>query len=55
MEHLDGLVDADRRRLPAAVLDRIDKLIPPGTSVSRIDDRRNEPWLAEAGLRRRSG
>ncbi|MDT5351939.1 MAG: hypothetical protein QOJ56_471 [Mycobacterium sp.] len=55
MEHLDGLVDADRHRLPAPVLDRIDELIPPGTSVSRIDDRRNEPWLTEAGLRRRSG
>jgi aryl-alcohol dehydrogenase-like predicted oxidoreductase len=38
MEHLDGYLAADGIELPAEVLDRIDAIVPPGTSVDVVDN-----------------
>jgi aryl-alcohol dehydrogenase-like predicted oxidoreductase len=55
LQHLEGLLGAEEVTLSTEVLDRIDELIPPGTNVSRTNDRRNEPWLSDAKQRRRNG
>jgi aryl-alcohol dehydrogenase-like predicted oxidoreductase len=38
IEQLDGLLPAGRLRLPAEALDRIDALVPPGTSLNPLGD-----------------
>jgi aryl-alcohol dehydrogenase-like predicted oxidoreductase len=38
MEHLEGVLPAVQRKLDGAVMDRIDDLVPPGTSVNPIRD-----------------
>ena len=48
MEQLEDLLAGADVRLDADVLDRIDKIVPPGTSISGQD-----PWQPE-GLRRRN-
>jgi aryl-alcohol dehydrogenase-like predicted oxidoreductase len=53
MEHLDGLLGADERRVPVDVLDRIDELVPPGTAVRSGEDPFIPPWLTDASRRRR--
>jgi len=53
MEHLDGVLGADERRVPTELLDRIDELVPPGSTVRPGEDPFQPPWLADAGLRRR--
>jgi aryl-alcohol dehydrogenase-like predicted oxidoreductase len=48
MEQLDDLLAGVETRLDAEVLDRIDAIVPPGTSISGPD-----PWQPQA-LRRRN-
>ena len=38
MEHLDGYLAADGIELPGGVLDRIDEIVPPGTTVNARDN-----------------
>ena len=45
MEHLEGVLPAAEMTLDAAVLDRIDALVPPGTSVNPIRDMPDGPAL----------
>jgi len=55
MEQLDDLLAAADVRLTADVLDRIDELVPPGTTVDPAADTGwQPPWLADPGARRRS-
>ncbi len=44
---------ADRIRLSRDVLDRIDKIVPPGTNLSARDAGYVPPALTDAELRRR--
>jgi aryl-alcohol dehydrogenase-like predicted oxidoreductase len=53
MEQLEGLLGAAEVRLDDDVLDRIDELVPPGTTVNRADDGWVAPSLAAAWRRRR--
>jgi aryl-alcohol dehydrogenase-like predicted oxidoreductase len=53
MEHLEGLLGADERRVPVEVLDRIDEMVPPGTAVRSAEDPFLPPWLSDASQRRR--
>jgi hypothetical protein len=53
MEQLDGLLSAPDVRLEQAVLDRIDRIVPPGTDVNPEDVGWQPPALANAALRRR--
>ena len=43
MEHLEGVLPAAEMKLDAAVLDRIDAIVPPGTSVNPITDMPDGP------------
>ncbi len=54
MEHLDGYLAADGVELSDDILDRIDQIVPPGTTVSVADNAWNygTPSL-QASLRRR--
>jgi aryl-alcohol dehydrogenase-like predicted oxidoreductase len=52
MEHLDGLLPAADLRLPKEVLDRIDRLVPPGITVNPP---RDMPDGAQERLRQRPG
>jgi aryl-alcohol dehydrogenase-like predicted oxidoreductase len=45
MEHLEGLLPAADMKLDTAVLDRIDAIVPPGTSVNPIRDMPDGPAL----------
>ena len=45
MEHLEGVLPAAEMKLDAAVLDRIDAIVPPGTSVNPITDMPDGPAL----------
>jgi aryl-alcohol dehydrogenase-like predicted oxidoreductase len=53
MEHLESQLEAIDLRLTADVLDRIDEIVPPGTTLNPADDGWQPPWLAEASWRRR--
>jgi aryl-alcohol dehydrogenase-like predicted oxidoreductase len=53
LEHLEGALGADRLRLPADVLDQIDKIVPPGTTISARDTGWTPPSLTDPALRRR--
>jgi aryl-alcohol dehydrogenase-like predicted oxidoreductase len=53
MEQLDGQLGAESVQLDAALLDRIDEIVPPGTDFSRVDAGWTPPALADASLRRR--
>jgi aryl-alcohol dehydrogenase-like predicted oxidoreductase len=53
MEHLESQLGATEVRLEAEVLDRIDKLVPPGTNVNPADAG-SPPWIVNSKLRRRS-
>jgi aryl-alcohol dehydrogenase-like predicted oxidoreductase len=39
--------------LPGELLDRIDEVVPPGTSVNQADTGWDAPWMTDASLRRR--
>jgi aryl-alcohol dehydrogenase-like predicted oxidoreductase len=53
MEQLESQLGAAEVRLPADVLDRIDEIVPPGTTLSRADHGWDPPALVNAKLRRR--
>lgn len=53
MDHLVGLLASADAELSDEVLDRIDEIVPPGTSISREDDGYVPPAIADKWLRRR--
>lgn len=53
-EQLTSQIGADRVRLGQDVLDRIDKIVPPGTNLSPRDAGYHPAALADPALRRRS-
>jgi len=54
MEQLEGQLGAEDLVLESDVLDRIDKIVPPGTNLHAADAGWTPPWLADARLRRRT-
>jgi aryl-alcohol dehydrogenase-like predicted oxidoreductase len=54
MEHLDGQLEAADVTLDAAILDRIDEIVPPGTNLNQADRGYEPPALTTPSLRRRS-
>ena len=52
MEQLDGQLAADDVALDAAVLDRIDEIVPPGTTINPVDNSFDNPALEPAARRR---
>ncbi len=55
MEHLLSQLPAVEVGLDAAVLDRIDEIVPPGTTINPVDAGFQNPALAPAALRRVGG
>ncbi len=53
MEQLETQLSAPDVRLDSPVLDRIDEIVPPGTTVNREDAGWTPPSLVDARLRRR--
>src|SRR6478672_8139578 len=53
MEQLESQLGAADVRLTADVLDRIDKIVPPGATLNRDDSGYQPPALREPSLRRR--
>jgi len=53
MEQLETQLSAPDVRLDSAVLDRIDEIVPPGTTINREDAGWTPPPLVDARLRRR--
>ncbi len=55
MEHLEDQLAAADVELDDEVLDRIDQIIPPGTTLNAADAGWQPPWLAPEWRRRRNG
>jgi aryl-alcohol dehydrogenase-like predicted oxidoreductase len=53
MEQLESQLGALERTLSAELLDRIDEIVPPGTTVNPSDTGWDAPWLTDSSLRRR--
>jgi aryl-alcohol dehydrogenase-like predicted oxidoreductase len=53
MEQLNGLLEGASLALDEVTLDRIDEIVPPGTSVYDPDEITKRPALADPALRRR--
>jgi len=53
MDHLDGLLAGLDVALSDDVLDRIDKIVPPGIDIGTLDQAYQPPALENPGLRRR--
>ncbi|HEY3684028.1 MAG TPA: aldo/keto reductase [Streptosporangiaceae bacterium] len=53
LDHLEGQLTAADLTLGADVLDRIDAIVPPGTTLNDADGGWRPPALADAALRRR--
>jgi aryl-alcohol dehydrogenase-like predicted oxidoreductase len=54
MEHLEGQLAGADVKLSADVLDRIDEIVPPGTTLNPSDAGYRPPPLDDPRLRRRS-
>jgi aryl-alcohol dehydrogenase-like predicted oxidoreductase len=54
LEQLEGQLGADEIRLDSQMLDRIDEVVPPGTTINPVDRGWDPPSLASAKSRRRS-
>jgi aryl-alcohol dehydrogenase-like predicted oxidoreductase len=54
MEHLESQIGAAEVKLSTETLDRIDKIVPPGTNVAATDAGYAPPSLLDKRLRRRS-
>ena len=54
LEHLEGALGADKVTLSKDVLDRIDEIVHPGTTVNQADAGYRPPSLTDPLLRRRS-
>ena len=52
MEHLESQVGAAGVTLDPAILDRIDEIVPPGTSINPADGGWQNPDLQPAARRR---
>jgi aryl-alcohol dehydrogenase-like predicted oxidoreductase len=52
MEHLESQLAAAGVELPGDVLDRIDEIVPPGTTINPADDGWVSPALQAAARRR---
>jgi aryl-alcohol dehydrogenase-like predicted oxidoreductase len=52
MEHLEGQLGAADVKLDAAILDRIDEIVPPGTNVNPADGGWQNPDLEPSARRR---
>jgi aryl-alcohol dehydrogenase-like predicted oxidoreductase len=55
MEHFEGQIGAIDVQLDADVLDRIDKIVRPGTDFSHAETGYTPPALLDKSLRRRVG
>lgn len=53
MEHFETQVGAAGMRLTPDILDRIDEIVPPGTTLAEFDRGYVPPSVADAALRRR--
>jgi aryl-alcohol dehydrogenase-like predicted oxidoreductase len=53
MEQLESQLGADEVTLDAAILDRIDEIVPPGTNLNAPDSGYQPPSLTDASRRRR--
>ena len=53
MEQLEDLIAGADVRLSDEILDRIDKIVPPGTTLNRADDGWEAPELQQTWRRRR--
>jgi aryl-alcohol dehydrogenase-like predicted oxidoreductase len=53
MEQLESQLPALERTLSTEILDRIDEIVPPGTTVNPNDTGWDAPWLTDSSLRRR--
>ncbi|CAM3566653.1 aldo/keto reductase [Nocardioides zeicaulis] len=53
MEQLESQLGVEEVTLPADVLDRIDEIVPPGTTINEADKGYAPPALTDASLRRR--
>jgi aryl-alcohol dehydrogenase-like predicted oxidoreductase len=53
MEHLESQLDATKVTLTPDVLDRIDEIVPPGTTLNPADSGYLPPAIADPTLRRR--
>jgi len=54
MEHLEDQLAAVDLALTPAVLDRVDEIVPPGTTFNPVDRGWTPPWVARPALRRRA-
>ncbi|MBP2266793.1 aryl-alcohol dehydrogenase-like predicted oxidoreductase [Pseudarthrobacter sp. PvP004] len=54
LEHLEAALGADKLTLSPDVLDRIDQIVPPGTTLNTADAGYEPAWLTEPDRRRRS-
>ena len=53
MEHLESQLTATDVELDAELLDRIDEIVPPGTTLSSVDAGWQAPAVTIPSLRRR--
>ena len=53
MEQLESQLGGLERTLEPGLLDRIDEIVPPGTTVNPSDTGWDAPWLTDSSLRRR--
>jgi aryl-alcohol dehydrogenase-like predicted oxidoreductase len=53
MDHLESLLTGVDTVLSEDVLDRIDEIVPPGTTVNAADNYYTPPAIADKALRRR--
>jgi len=53
MEHFESQIGAADVKLTTDVLDRIDKIVPPGSNVTASDNGYAPPSILKAKLRRR--
>ncbi len=53
MDHLESQLDCADLVLTPDVLDRIDEIVPPGSTISAIDAGYLPPAIVDASLRRR--
>ncbi|GAB3881851.1 aldo/keto reductase [Terrabacter terrigena] len=53
IEHLDAAIGADKITLDADLLDRIDEIVPPGTTLNDADAGYQPPALTDPARRRR--
>jgi hypothetical protein len=53
MQHLESQLDAADLELGSDILDEIDRIVPPGTTLATDDEGYRPPAILNATLRRR--